>query len=97
MADQNLDALFAPSRNPAWTIDVISGDRSMGGSSTPAALAGYPLISVPAGHAFAELPVGVTFMGLAWSEPKLIKYAFAFEQATRARKKPRFLHTFRLP
>jgi len=96
-ADQSLDALFAPTRNPAWTIDVISGDRSMGGSSTPAALAGYPLVTVPAGHAFAELPVGVTFMGLAWSEPKLIKYAFAFEQATRARKRPRFLRTLRLP
>jgi amidase len=92
-----LDALFAPTRNPAWTIDLINGDRSMGASSTPAALAGYPLITVTAGNAFGTLPVGVTFMGRRFSEPTLIKLAFAFEQATKARKRPEFLPTLNLP
>ena len=91
-----LDALFAPTRNPAWAIDVVSGDRGFVGSSTPAALAGYPLITVPAGYAFGELPVGVTFMGRRWSEPMLIRIAFAFEQATKVRHPPKFLPTLRL-
>jgi amidase len=97
LQNYGVDAIFAPTRNPAWTIDLINGDRSFGASSTPAALAGYPLVTVTAGYAFGELPVGVTFMGTAWSEPKLIKYAYAFEQATKARKAPKFLTTLNLP
>ena len=91
-----VSALFAPTRSPAWVIDVVNGGRGSIESSTPAALAGYPLITVPAGHAFGELPVGVTFMGRRWSEPTLIKIAFAFEQATRVRRPPEFLPTLRL-
>lgn len=93
----NLNALLAPTRNPAWTVDLINGDRSMGGSSTPCALAGYPIITVTAGNAFGHLPVGVSFMGRRWSEPTLIKIAYAFEQATKARKVPQFLPTLELP
>lgn len=83
------------SGQPAWTIDLVNGDNFLGASSSPAAIAGYPLISVPAGTAF-ELPVGITFMGTAFSEPKLIKLASGFEAIARARQKPQFLSTLPL-
>ncbi len=82
-----LDALVAPTGAPAWTIDHATGDHPGGGSSSPAARAGYPLITVPAGFA-GELPVGITFMGRAWSEPTLLRLAYAFEQATLVRRPP---------
>jgi len=81
-----------PTGSPAWRIDLINGDHFLGASSQPAALAGYPAISVPAGHIF-ELPVGITFMGRAFSEPTLIKLAYAFEQATKVRRSPGYLPT----
>ena len=89
MDDLNLDALFMPSGNPPAKIDLVNGDLFLGASSQPAALAGYPAINVPAGFSFG-LPVGVTFMGRAFSEPTLIKLVYFFEQASRARKLPKF-------
>ncbi len=85
-----LDALIAPTGGPAWITDWINGDHFVGGgSTTPAAVAGYPDMTVPAGFVHG-LPIGLSFFGAAWSEPKLIGYAFAFEQATHARKPPDF-------
>ncbi|MDP2335148.1 MAG: amidase [Bacteroidota bacterium] len=85
-----LDALIAPTNGPAWTIDPVNGDHFGGGSSEPAAISGYPNISVPAGYVHG-LPVGISFFGRAWSEPTLIKLAYAYEQATNHRKAPGFL------
>ncbi len=87
-----LDALVAPTDGPAWPTDYVDGDHFTGGSSTLAAVAGYPHITVPAGFVFG-LPVGISFFGSPRTEVKLIKYAFAFEQATKARKAPEFLPT----
>jgi amidase len=85
-----LDAIVAPTGSPAWPIDLVNGDHFLGASSTPAAVAGYPNITVPAGHVYG-LPVGISFIGTAWSEPRLIALAYAYEQATRHRTPPRFL------
>ncbi len=84
-----LDAIIAPTGGPSWTTDWINGDHFSGGSSAPAACAGYPAITVPAGF-ISGLPVGITFMGAAWSEPLLIKVAYSFEQATKHRKSPEY-------
>jgi len=92
-----LDALIAPTAAPAWTIDQIDGDKRLGGSSTPAALAGYPLISMPAGYTPFGLPVNLTLMGRAWSEPVLIRLAYALEQALPPRRAPGYLPTLALP
>jgi len=90
MKKHKLDAVIAPTGGPAWTTDLINGDHYTGGYSSASAVAGYPHITVPAGTV-AGLPVGLSFFGGAWSEGALFKYAFAFEQATKARKPPQFL------
>jgi amidase len=95
MTKYSLDALIAPTEAPAWLVDSIDGDHFLGGSSTPAAVAGYPHITVPAGQVFG-LPVGVSFFGRPWSEPTLIKLAFAYEQATKHRQPPAFAATAKL-
>ena len=90
MDKHHLDALVAPTGGPAWLTDLVNGDHSAGGSSNAAAVAGYPNINVTAGSIFG-LPVGISFCGRAWSEPTLVKLAYSFEQATKARQAPRFL------
>ncbi len=95
MEEHTLDAIVAPTGSPAWTTDLINGDRFHMGSSSPAAISGYPNITVPMGS-FQELPVNISFWGRAWSEPALLRVAYAFEQLTGHRSKPRFLATMDL-
>lgn len=91
-----LDAILAPTGGPAWVTDLVNGDHFGGSSSRFAAVAGYPNVTVPAGFVHG-LPVGVSFFGRAWSEPTLIRIAYAFEQATRRRRAPRLLATADVP
>jgi amidase len=90
MDAHRLDALAAPTDGPAWLTDFVLGDHFILSSSTPAAVAGYPAVTVPAG-AVNGLPVGLTFFGRAWSEPLLLRLAYAYEQATKHLRPPRFL------
>jgi amidase len=90
MTKNKLDAIVAPTNGPAWTTDQVKGDHFIGGSSTRPAIAGYPSITVPCGFV-RGLPIGISFSGRAWSEPTLIKIAFAYEQATKHRQPPKFL------
>jgi amidase len=96
LGEHRLDAIVAPSGGPAWLTDLVNGDHYTGcGSSSPAAVAGYPSITVPAGAVFG-LPIGISFIGGAFSEATLIKLAYAFEQATNARQTPAFLPSVNL-
>jgi amidase len=95
MDKNKLDALIAPTGGPPWPTDWVNGDHFTGGYSTASAVAGYPHITVPAGYIFG-MPVGISFFGRAWSEPTLIKFAYAFEEATKARRAPRFFSTAKM-
>jgi amidase len=95
LANYGVQAIVAPTNQPAWPTDLVNGDAFLFGSSGFAAVAGYPLVSVTAGYSF-ELPIGLTFMASAWSEPTLIRLASGFEAAAGLRRRPRFLRTLKL-
>lgn len=90
MNEYKLDAIISPTGSPAWKTDLLLGDHFVGGSSSPAAISGYPAITVPMGF-IDELPVGITFYGKAWSEPLLLEIAYGYEQGTKHRKAPKYL------
>ncbi|MDQ2855801.1 MAG: amidase [Acidobacteriota bacterium] len=92
LREHKLDALIAPTGGPAWPTDWVNGDHFTGGYSSASAVAGYPHITVPAGYVHG-LPCGMSFFASAYSEPALLKLAYAFEQATKVRRTPQFLHT----
>jgi amidase len=92
MAQHQLDAIVSLTANPAWLTDYVLGDHNVFGTSRPAAVSGWPAISVPFGYV-SGLPVGVTFVGARWSEPRLVALAYAFEQATAGRRRPALLPT----
>jgi amidase len=94
LTEHRLDALVAPTGSPSWPIDLVNGDHFLGGSSRAPAVAGYPNVTVPMGNV-RGLPVGISFIGAAWSEPTLIRLAYAYEQATRHRSPPAYLPTLR--
>jgi amidase len=89
MNSYKLDAIMAPTGSPAWKTDLVLGDHFVGGSSSLAAISGYPAITLPMGF-IDDLPVGITFFGRAWSEPLLIEIAYSFEQGTKHRKAPKY-------
>ncbi|WP_440055697.1 amidase [Pseudoalteromonas sp. T1lg65] len=92
MLENQLDALIAPTNTPAWSIDIVNGDNFSAASSSPAAIAGYPSVTVPMAF-HKSLPLGISFFGRAYSEAKLIEVAYAFEQLSNARKAPQFIPT----
>jgi amidase len=96
LSQNGLDAFVAPTNSPSWVTDVVNGDHFVLASSGPCARAGYPIVTVPAGFANG-LPVGISFFAGAWSEPKLISLAYAFEQITHARQTPQYLPTMGEP